>query len=145
MGRKISNQTNKQTHGSILGPLLFLRYINDIVNDIGSNIRIFADDTNLFLVVEKPNTAAETLNSDLEKKTQWANTWLVKFNQAKTESLLISRKVIQPVHPSSYNQNQIIKEVENHTHFGLYFSKDGTWHTHMNYIKEKHDTEKNDA
>ena len=37
--------------GSILGPLLFLLYINDIVNDIGSNIRLFADDTSLFLVV----------------------------------------------------------------------------------------------
>ena len=55
--------------GSILGPLLFLLYINDIVNDIGSNIRLFADDTSLFLVVENPDTAAETLNSDLEKIT----------------------------------------------------------------------------
>ena len=88
--------------GSILGPLLFLLYINDIVNDIGSNIRLFADDTSLFLVVENPDTAAETLNSDLEKITQWANTWLVKFNPAKTESLLISRKVIKPVHTHLY-------------------------------------------
>ena len=54
--------------GSILGPLLFLLYINDIVNDIGSNIRLFADDTSLFLVVENPDTAAETLNSDLGRK-----------------------------------------------------------------------------
>ena len=57
-------------HGSILGPLLFLLYINDIVNDIGSNIRLFADDTSLFLVVDNPNTAAETLNTDLEKNNR---------------------------------------------------------------------------
>ena len=56
--------------GSILGPLLFLLYINDIVNDIGSNIRLFANDTSLFLVVDNPNTAAETLNTDLVKKIQ---------------------------------------------------------------------------
>ena len=44
--------------GSILGPLLFLLYINDIVNDIGSNIRLFADDTSLFIIVEDPLAAA---------------------------------------------------------------------------------------
>ena len=123
--------------GSILGPLLFLLYINDIVKDIGSNIRLFADDTSLFLVVDNPNTTAETLNSDLEKITQWAKTWLVTFNPAKTESLLISRKVIQPVHPPLYMLNEQIKEVHNHKHLGIYLSNDGTWHTHINYIKEK--------
>ena len=56
--------------GSILGPLLFLLFINDIVKDIQSNISLFADDTSLFIVVENPDTAAQTLNSDLEKKIQ---------------------------------------------------------------------------
>ena len=51
--------------GSILGPLLFLLYINDIVNDIGANIRLFADDTSLFIVVDNPMTAAVCMNSDL--------------------------------------------------------------------------------
>ena len=100
--------------GSILGPLLFLLYINDIVQDIGSNIRLFADDTSLSLIVENPDTAAATLNSDLEKIIQWAKTWLVKFNPVKTESLLISRKLIKPVHPPLFMLNQQIKEVENH-------------------------------
>ena len=52
---------------SIFGPLQLLLFINDIVNDICSNIRLFADDTSLFLVVENPDTAGETLNSDLTK------------------------------------------------------------------------------
>ena len=48
--------------GSILGPLLFLLFINDIVTGIGSNIRLFANDTSLFIIVENPATAAELLN-----------------------------------------------------------------------------------
>ena len=49
--------------GFYLGPLLFLLFINDI----GSNIRVFADDTSLFIIVEHPDTAAELLYLDLEK------------------------------------------------------------------------------
>ena len=80
---------------SILGPLSFLLFINDIVNDIGSSIRLFADDTSLYIIVENPELAAQLLNTDLEKITKWANTWLVIFNPTKTETLLISRKVSQ--------------------------------------------------
>ena len=53
--------------GSILGSLLFLLYINDIVEDINSSIRLFADDTSLYIIVDDAIQAAETLNSDLEK------------------------------------------------------------------------------
>ena len=55
---------------SILGPLLLLLYINDITNDIDSNIILFADDKSLFLVVKSPDTAAEIFYSDPEKITQ---------------------------------------------------------------------------
>ena len=57
-----------------------LLYINDIVTDIGSNIRLFADDTSLFIIVDNPLTAADCLNSDLSKISRWAATWLVSFN-----------------------------------------------------------------
>ena len=61
--------------GSILGPFLFLVYINDIVRHIGSNIRLFAGDTSLFIIVDNPVTAADSLNADLNKISQWAATW----------------------------------------------------------------------
>ena len=56
----------------ILGPLLFLVCINDIVSDIGSAIRLFADDTTLYVIVNNPQHAAIRLNSDLQKINEWA-------------------------------------------------------------------------
>ena len=52
---------------SILGPFLFLLYINDIDKNIGTNIRLFADNTSLFIIVDNPTTAALCFKSDLEK------------------------------------------------------------------------------
>ena len=82
--------------GSILGPLLFLIYINDIVNELRASVRLFADDTSLYIVVENPNTAALTLSNDLNFITSWAGDWLVNFNAAKTLSMLLTLKRISP-------------------------------------------------
>ena len=52
--------------GSVLGPLLFFIYINDIVEDIESVIKLFADDTSMYLCLENPHIRAEILNNDLK-------------------------------------------------------------------------------
>ena len=87
--------------GSILGPLLFLVYIIDIhvVTDIGSNVRLFADDTRLYIIVDNPLVAAEALSADFEKISRLAATWLVTFNPNKSVALLLSHKVSHPLHP----------------------------------------------
>ena len=104
--------------GSILGPLLFLLFINDIFHDIGASIRPFADDTSLYIIVEDPSVAAELLNADLEKIAEWALKCLVKLNPLKTESILISRKT-NTVHPPVFMLDQQINEVESHKHLGV--------------------------
>ena len=66
--------------GSVLGPLLFLIYINVLENNIKSNVKSFADDTMLFSIVEDPTTSADELNHDLQNITEWARQWKLEFN-----------------------------------------------------------------
>ena len=59
--------------GSNLGPLLFFIYIDDIINDIESNILLFADNTSLFEAISDPHLSYEKLNRDLTKLYLWSN------------------------------------------------------------------------
>ena len=78
--------------GSVLDPLLFLVFINDITENIGTYIRLFADDTTLFIDFNDEVEAANNINSDLATISKWAEQWLVSFCPSKTESLLVSLK-----------------------------------------------------
>ncbi|KAK3105198.1 hypothetical protein FSP39_019583 [Pinctada imbricata] len=120
--------------GSILGPLLFLVYINDIVSEIQSNIRLFADDTSLYIIIENPNTAALTLNSDLTKIHEWSEQWLVSFNPQKTVSMLLSKKKSIHTHPPLFMNNTQISEVDKHKHLGLIINKTLNWDDHIENI-----------
>ena len=123
--------------GSILGPIMFLVYINDIVENINSCIRLFADDTSLYLIVDDPGASADPMNSDLEKIHTWSQNWLASFNPNKTEELLITRKVNPPNHPPLYMDNTRIENVTSHKHLGLTLNKTCTWHDHIADITSK--------
>ena len=112
-------------------------YINDIILDIGSNIRLFADDTSVYIVVDDPVTAPACINADLGRITEWAAKWLVTFNPPKTEPMLISRKLNRNLHSPIFMQNVQITKVDSHKHLGIVFSQDCSWHKHINYISEK--------
>ena len=66
--------------GSILGPLLFLIYINDLSEGLSANGKLFADDTSSFSVIHDSNTSALELNSNLAKINTWGFQWKMSFN-----------------------------------------------------------------
>ena len=65
--------------GSVLGPLLFLIYVNDLEKNIKSNEKFLADDTMLFSIVNDPVISANDLNRDLNVINQWACQWKTEF------------------------------------------------------------------
>ena len=111
--------------GSILGPLFFIIFINDIVTEIHSSIKLFADDTSLYVIVDNPRESAITLNNDMATIHAWSTKWLVNFNPQKTETMTITRKVNKPLHPPLIMNNTIINQVTEHKHLGLDISNDG--------------------
>ncbi len=117
--------------GSILGPLLFLIYINDIVIDIKSKIRLFADDTSLYIIVDDPLSSSVSLNDDLRTIHMWSKRWLVTFNPSKTETMIFSRKRNKPLHPNLTMNDVVLDPVKEHKHLGITFSNDGKWNTHV--------------
>ena len=99
--------------GSVLGPLLFLIYINDLERNTKSNIKFFADDTLLFSTVIDSAISADDLNHDLDIIRQWAYQWKMEFNpdpnKQETE-VLFSCKKSSTNHPqlmfNGYNKSK---------------------------------------
>ena len=105
--------------GSVLGPLLFLVYINDLERNVRSNIKFFADDTMLFSIVMDPVISANDLNHDLDMIYQWAHQWKMEFNPDPTKQateVLFSCKKNRPNHPHLiFNGTAVVKVNETKT------------------------------
>ena len=101
--------------GSILGPLLFLIYINDLADDLSSNVKLFADDTSLFSVVHDVNASARELNNDLKKINKWAFQWKMSFNpdpRKQDQEVIFSRKIKKLPRPSLvFNNNNVLQNL----------------------------------
>ena len=123
--------------GFILGPLLFLVYINDIVEEIQSNTNSFAYDTCLSMVVGNPSAAGTIVQNDINRIIIWADKWLVRFNPSKSESRIIFRKRNKSTHPDLLIYNAVIPQVNLHKHLGVFISSNVSWDNHLENIIDK--------
>ena len=81
---------------SVLGPLLFLIYINDLADGLSSNTKLFADDTFLFSFIHDSVITTSELNSDLARIKQWVFQWKMSFNpdpKKQGQEVFFSRKL----------------------------------------------------
>ena len=109
--------------GTVLGPLLFLMYINDLRDDISSVWKMFADDTSLFSKVKDSSLSISDLNYDLESINQWTYQWKMLFNPDPNKQatvVLFSRKVSSDDHTKlTFNGNQV-QQCLSQKHLGLF-------------------------
>ena len=99
--------------GSVLGPLLFLVYINDISESLLSLTRLFADDSSLFYSAANIKDIEGIINHDLRMLVRWAAQWLINFNPLKIEAMLFTLKLIQSL-PNLIFDGTRIKFVTDH-------------------------------
>jgi len=124
--------------GSVLGPLLFLLYINDVTHVIQNcQIRLFADDTCLFIEVDNRDETAVKLNQDLENINQWSSQWIVDFSETKTKEMIISNKKDSNANPPVYLNGKLIEEVASFCYLGLEFTNKLKWNKHIDKISLK--------
>ncbi len=117
--------------GSVLGPLLFLIYVNDIIIDITSDIFLYADDIILMKIVTDPILDTRVMNSDLEQLNAWSKQWAVTFSPAKSKQLIVTKKVIREAYDSLQMNGININRVAQHSHFGVVFTDNFSWETHI--------------
>ena len=115
------------SQGSVLWPLLFWVYINDIAEYLNLT-RLFADDSSLFYSAAHIDDIAGIINHDMQMLSNWARQWLVTFNPLKTEAVLFTLKKIN-ILPQLIFDSIPINFVDSHKHLGVTFSSTGQWHS----------------
>ena len=120
--------------GSILGPLLFLIYINDLSDGLQCNPKLFADDTSLFATVHNIKKATNDLNNDLTKITKWAFQWKMSFNpdiSKQAHEVIFSRKRSVSSHPPLTFNNIPVAQTNSQKHLGMQLDKKLNFEEHL--------------
>ena len=138
-----SSWTNVQAgipQGSILGPLFFLIYINDLSDGLTSNPKLLVDDTSLFSVVQNINSTANDLNIDFINISDWAFQWKMRFNpdpKNQTQEVVFNRKINKIDHlPLHFNEN-LVKSSPTQKHLGMILDTKLDFSLHLKNVQNK--------
>ena len=104
---------------TVLGPLLFLLYINDLPDKLSTSVRLFADDCILYTPIRTQNDSS-LLQNDLLKLQKWQDTWLMKFNPGKCYTMTLATRTPTP---NMYTFcGQTLTSVDSHCYLGIHLS-----------------------
>ena len=118
--------------GSILGPVLFIIFINDLPDNVSSNCKIFADDTKIYNTTENSQAIQDDINSLME----WSDTWQLRFNAQKCNVLHIGKATIENEYFMGDN-NTKINSVKQEKDIGVTFDRKLNFDIHINSAVNK--------
>ena len=124
--------------GSILGPLLFLIFINDLpVSVTNSHLFLFADDAKCLKQIDNVEDHHK-LQQDLQNLTSWSEKWNLHFNEKKSVLLRYNSRGTYPARLQTYYiNNRCITSKQNHKDLGVLMRTDLSWSDHYDYILSK--------
>ena len=117
--------------GSILGPILYLIYAEDMKTSLDSKVHTFVDKTILASTADSEEDAAPLPQTNIEKMLKWAKLWKIILNPLKTVCLTVNRQ--GGIRSYQVMSGSVVKEVH-HKHLGVTLSWDGKWMEHLNNI-----------
>ena len=126
--------------GSILGPILFIIYINDIQNFGESKKLLYADDTNLFIPGKNINELIVKMNKELSELSEWLIANKLSLNASKTHYVLFNPGRVGPRHSPTTNlviNNCILSEKSSTMFLGVVLDSKLNWGEHIFYIRKK--------
>jgi hypothetical protein len=121
--------------GSVLGPALFLLYINDINDGVSSPMRLFADDSVIYRAI-RTQKDLESLHQDLQKVFEWAEKWDMKFNVDKCTHVCITLKTKPRAYNFTINGKAIPKE-KSCKYLGVTINETLSWNTQSEQVRSK--------
>ena len=127
----------KLHHNHILGPLLFLMYIDELppVIDCDSFIGMFADDSKCYRTILN-SLDCTNLQNDLDVISEWSKDWRLRFNTSKCELLSITRKRNPIIHDYRLDSHSLTRP-SSQKDLGITISKDLKWNSHINQAVSK--------
>ena len=128
--------TSGVPQGSVLGPLLFLLYINDLPDKIKCNIRMYADDVVLYANVSSNEYFNCTLQADLDELSRWCRKWEMSINVKKCAVMRMTRQK-SVVLPKYYLETLEVPVVQKFKYLGVYISNACNWQDHICYVVSK--------
>ena len=124
--------TSGVPQGSVLGPILFLVYINDLPDDIVSQVRLFADDTAIYLALENKSDS-DKLQRDLDRLQTWEARWDMEFNPSKCQVVRVTSSR-NPLQTQYILHGQVLEAVSSARYLGVDISSNLSWNTHVDRI-----------
>ena len=125
--------------GSVLGPLLFIIYSNDLPMCLGScKTILFADDTTLYITGRNIRDMSTKMNADLSVLSDWFRANKLSANPLKTKFILFSRKGVRPSHEITLSMDgHLLDQVQNTKFLGLHFDENLIWDIHIDNCRKK--------